>query len=233
MKIDPYTQCYNQIVDELFDQSLMDWGEIKFDDNRGKVLAYSKKDNRNSKTKPKPEQNIDNVKNNDTEYFFQCVNWSGKMRYDVYYDLKFVKSCIKNYNRNILFESLDVINEIGLKKIINDYLLIRDIDLNIISRFDRYSNGSDYYALSIYCGGKVYEFKCRGCASIISFSIHSETGKLLNNWDFSKSHKYIYNSVDTVFTAVSCYHVDTDELNVLYDVLFTLKEIIKTIKWVL
>ncbi len=164
------------------------------------------------------------------------------IEHGIYYDFTIIKSYIENYNENKLFEYLDTINVVSLKKIINSYLLIEYVNVNIIS----YQLGFSYncfYDLVLDCDDKIYKFRCNHYSkSITSFSIHStisiqglneglikgkqrQINKILMHWNSNESD---YNSFQNWFNSI-INNTPISTINRIRDVLFALDKINKLI----
>ena len=128
----------------------MDWSKIKFNDYKGKPLIYPKKVNAET-----DDTETDNKK---PKIFYKCVEWPPMFHY-AKYNLTFTKSEIENLNENILFEYLDPINVIGVKKLISSYLVVKTFNLTMGS--GQSFAGKHYTDLSIFveCDGKKYTYK--------------------------------------------------------------------------
>lgn len=169
-------------------------------------------------------------KNHNEIEYCQRINWPKLMELDVNYNLTCIKSHIEYYNENKLFEYLDVINVTSLKNIINSYLLIRYINFNIISYkddFDKYY-GSYNSVVIINYNNKIYKIKYNFMHHIISFHIYSNTAQMHIDKPLTYWNNYICSdSFNKWFDPFIDKITDINESQVLWDVLYLFREIIK------
>lgn len=181
---------------------------------------------------------FDDCKEQNNEYFYKYENWrQPSMNYLFEYDLTIIKSCIENYDKNVLFEYLNVINIIVVKQLIASYLLVKNINMSIISSYSSADNNlydyDCYYIIIIY-DNKKYKFKyCCNNKSIKSFYVVSLSDKLLFMY-----HKYEYYNItysmheffEDIKKSKFVNEISMDDLDAIYDVLVVFDKIIKEIK---
>lgn len=186
----------------------MDWKKINFNDYKGKPLVYLKK---MIKEKDNTKQKI----------FYKCVDWPTMVHY-AKYNLTFTKSEIENYDENILFEHLNMINIIDIKKLIGSYLLIKNFNLTMTSGFlESYNFSKTYinYTIMVECEGKKYKFRHFAADYSVTLSIEGLKSYSSENLEVHIDNNYSFNNL---FEIIKNKIIDNDESNSIYDVLFVI-----------